>query len=122
MGKIDYKGFQKYEPVAVSRTVLRRGQASLYDLIVIKIERGGAVTLKEAREIWITKVCRNIIDGKPHRTSYFPAKDGSNNWYPKNVPMSEDDITFTVLNWLMRNIGILVIRGYLKVIPMVQLV
>lgn len=115
-------GFEKFEKPVVSRTTLRRGQAALYDLLSDKIKSGGTVTLPEAREIWLHKVCRNMIDGVPHRTSYFPAEDGTNNWYPKNIPMSEDEVLFSVLNWLTKNIGVLVMRGYLKVIPMVELV
>lgn len=105
----------------LSRSVLRRGQASLYDLIVDKIENGDTLTLNEARGIWLTKVCRNIVDGKPHSYRYFPRQDGSNNWYGKYVPMDDDQVNFAVMNWLTKNIGILVMRGYLKVIPMIQL-
>jgi hypothetical protein len=105
----------------VSRRNLRRGQASLYDLIVSKLDTGERITLDEAENIWRTKVCRNMLKGVPHSYRFYPAEDGTNNWYGRYDPMSRDEITFTVLNWLTKNIGILVIRGYLKVIPMIEL-
>jgi len=123
---INLADFKRFEPVpVVARSTLRRGQASLYDLIISKVETGDKITLEEARNIWLTKVCRNMIDGKPHRTTYLPYRDekgdATGGWYPKDIPMIEEEILFVVLNWLMKNIGLLVIRGYLKVVPMVQL-
>lgn len=116
------KNVQSQAGVAiVSRRNLRRGQASLYELIVSKLDSEERITLEEAENIWRTKVCRNMIKGTPHSYRFHPATDGTNNWYGRYDPMSRDEITFTVLNWLTKNIGILVIRGYLKVIPMIEL-
>jgi hypothetical protein len=112
--------FKEFKPViAVSRTSLRRGQAALYDLLAVKIKTGKPVTIKEARNIWLEKVCQNMIDGKPHRGIWYAVEGGERQ---KFVPMSPEEINFSVLNWLTKNIGILVMRGYLQVIPMVELV
>lgn len=108
----------------VSRHSLRKGQASLYDLIVEKIKTGDKVSIDEAREIWLTKVARHVEEGIPYRTDYYAnmfERDGKTYFTSSLVPMTEDEIQFTVLNWLMKNIGVLVIRGYLKVVPMVEL-
>lgn len=114
--------FKEFKPVlAVGRATLRRSQASLYDLMVSKLKTGDAVTYEEAREIWLDKACRNIINGKPHSWTwrYDHEKDSF-----KSVlePMSDDVVKMTVINWLTRTIGVLVMKGYLKAIPMVRLV
>lgn len=123
MGKTLTKyNFKEFKPVlSVSRTTLRRSQASLYDLMVEKLETGKTVTYKEAHEIWLTKACRNVIDGKPY--SWTWRYDHQKEAY-RNVlePMSDDLVKATVISWLTRTIGVLVMKGYLKAIPMVQLV
>ena len=120
--KYNFKEFKKFDPqVSVSRTTLRRSQASLYDLMVSKLDAGDAITYEEAHQIWITKACRNVIDGKPHSLTW--RYDHSKEAYTSVLePMSEDLIKMTVIGWLTRNIGVLVLKGYLKAIPMVQLV
>lgn len=128
MSKIVEYNFKEFKPVlAVSRTSLRKGQASLYDLLAAKLKSGEAVTIKEARGIWLTKVCRKMYGGVPHRTDYYAEKILNERgdivgWHAKDVPMTDEEVMFTVMNWLTKNIGILVIRGYLKAIPMVRLV
>lgn len=121
--KTDLTKFKRFDgqPV-VSRLSLRPAQASLYDMIVQKLQNGMPITLEEAESIWREKIAyKRTYNGVPHRTTYVLAKDGSNNWYAEEVPMTADEITFNVINWLTKNIGLLVMRGYLKVIPMVQL-
>lgn len=120
--KYDFKEFKKFEPtLQVSRRTLRKGQASLYDLIVDKLASGDAVTLAEAKDIWLTKVCRNMVNGKPH--SWVWRYDHKREAYTSVLePMNDEAVNFTVMNWLTRTIGILVIKGYIKIIPMVQLV
>lgn len=114
--------FKEFKPVlAVSRRSLRKGQASLYDLLVSKLNTGEAVTADEAKEIWMTKVCKYSEDGVPHTWvwKYNHAKEKYESVYRR---MTDEEILFNSLNWLTRTIGILVIRGYLKAIPMVRLV
>lgn len=114
--------FKEFKPqLAVSRRTLRKGQASLYDLLVAKLKSGEAVTIDEARSIWVDKVCRYSENGIPHTFvyKYNHDKDHYESVYRK---MSDDEINFNALNWLTRTIGILVIKGYIKAIPMVKLV
>ena len=115
-------GFVKFEnkPV-VSRSTLRRSQATLYDLLSKKAKNGTTVTYKEAHEIWLTKACRNVTDGKPY--SWCWRYDHDKDAYRSVLePMSDDLVKMVVLQWLTRNIGVLVMKGYLKVIPQVRLV
>lgn len=103
----------------VNKSPLRPGQLSLYELIVKKLEKQDTLTLDEAEHIWKTKVHGNMIDGKPYRTDYYLWETRS--WNDSQVPMQRFEIEFAVMNWLMKNIGLLVIRGYLKVIPTISL-
>jgi hypothetical protein len=116
--------FKEFKPVlAVSRSTLRKSQAKLYDLLVEKLNSGDAVTLKELREIWYNHACRNKIDGVPHRTQWgYWGTDGEWHGNARDIPMTDKEIDFTAMDWGIRTIGILVIRGYLKAIPMVELV
>lgn len=111
----------------VSRRGMRKGQASLFDLITEKLATNQSVTLAEARNIWVEQVCMHLIDGKPHgyRLHYgSPAHDGTGTligYGTKLQPLSQEEIDFNTMNWLTKNIGLLVMRGYLKVIPQIQL-
>jgi len=105
----------------VSRSSLRKGQASLYDLIVAKSQSNKALTLDEAKNIWVSSVHSNIIDGIPHQTVYTQNPNNPGHWYPRNEKMSVEAVNIRVIDWLMRNIGALVLRGYLKAIPMISL-
>jgi hypothetical protein len=103
----------------VEKGVLRPGQLGLYKLIVEKIETNATLNIDEAEHIWLTKVHRDVRDGIPYRTDYYLLESSS--WRDAQVPMDRWEIDFAVMNWLMKNIGLLVLRGYLKVIPMVEL-
>lgn len=117
------KYFKEFKPVlSVSRSTLRKGQASLYDLVVAKLKDGEPITFEEAHKIWFTQVCRNMRNGVPHRTQYGYWEDGEWHGNARDIPMTDLDIKFAVLDWLTRNLGLLVMRGYLKAIPMVNLV
>lgn len=104
---------------------LRRGQRSLYRLIVEKLDTQQAITLKEATEIWSNSVhSNNDKDGHPMRWNYYAGRYEENGqvYYRGALErMADWEIEDSVMNWLMKNIGLLVIRGYLKVIPMIAL-
>jgi hypothetical protein len=121
MGKQELNGFVRFEKPSVSRYALRKSHAALYDVLAKKIDEGSVVTYEEAHSIWLNKACRNVVNGKPH--SWVWRYDQKTKRYTSILePMSDDLIKFTVLNWLTRTIGVLVMKGYLKVIPQVQLV
>lgn len=110
--------------VILNKSGLRSGQKSLYRLLVEKIKSGDAVTYKEAEDIWLNDVA-NIENGVPMHWDYSIAvRDDNGNfkgWTSRKIAYTEEYKRFTVVNWLVRNIGLLVIKGYLKVIPMVEL-
>lgn len=113
--------FVQFDKPSVSRHTLRKGQANLYDLLSKKVEKGTTVTYEEAHQIWIDKVCRNKIGEKP--ASWVWKYDHEEETYHSVLEvMSDDLVKMTVIGWLTRTIGVLVMKGYLKVIPQVQLV
>lgn len=116
------KGFVPFDnkPV-VSRTTLRRSQAALYDLLSKRVATGKTVTYEEAHKIWVSKACRNKIGDKPASWVWRYDHD-KEKYYSVLEEMPDDLIKMTVIGWLTRTIGILVMKGYLKVIPQVELI
>lgn len=84
----------------IRRPTLTRGQKDLYSLIQEKLEASQMILYAEAESIWLTKVCREIRGGYE--------------------PLTKDMVTARVMLWLTSNIGALVLKGYLKVIPMIE--
>lgn len=105
----------------IDRTYLRPSQKTLYKLIVEKLATGESISIGEAKHIWLTQVHakHRFIDGKPTRTDYY-VPDGEGYYTSRQVIMTEEEILTTSFMWLTSNIGILVVRGYLKVIPMID--
>lgn len=97
-------------------------QIDLYKLIVGKLDSGDKITLEEAKHIWLHKVHRDWNKDKDgHPMSYgYVWSDVSRDFSYERHRMTESEITLTVLNWLTRNIGLLVVKGALKVIPMID--
>lgn len=107
----------------VNKSSLRPGQRRLYELIVEKLNRNDPVTLKEATDIWLSRVHGDVRDGVPYYWDYYAGRyeeNGQVYYRGATKPMTDWHIQARVLDWLMKNIGLLVIRGYLKVIPMID--
>lgn len=97
---------------------LRSQHQDLYRLIVDKLEKDERLTLTEAKEIWLQIPTSLYKDGVPHRAEYQYGGDG---FYARvEVPMTADEVVERVLKWLTQSIGLLVVRGYLKVTPMLD--
>lgn len=111
----------------VRKTGLRRGQESLYRLIVEKLKTGDAITLKEAKNIWLHEVHNDHMwqgDKPVHYDYSVPVRDEAGEltgWTTKLVPYTEEEMLRNSMLWLTSNIGLLVIKGYLKVIPQIKL-
>lgn len=104
----------------VSRRTITKGQAALYDLTVERVAAQKAITLDEAIEIYSTKVCRNYVNGKP--AGYVWRFDETKDRYTTSLePLNELDLQQRSMQWLMQSIGSLVMKGYLKVTPMIEL-
>jgi hypothetical protein len=107
--------------LVVSRKSLNSSQAMLYDISVVKLSKNQAITYKEAEKIWTEKVCRNFIGNKP--AGYVWKWDSKNDKYICNLEkLDKSDIQSRTIDWLMRSIGALVMKGYFKIIPMIKLI
>ena len=99
---------------------LSKAQKALYPLICKKLKTNTPITYKEAKKIYLTKACQQIVDGVPHHWNYWwRNEDGE--MVGRYEPLQEDEIRARVFLWLTQNIGALVLRGYLKIIPQIEL-
>lgn len=104
----------------VSRRSLTKGQATLYELIEGKVKNNQAITLEEAIKIYSSDVCREKINHKPAGWSAY--YDHENQKYRYRLEeLTEYEIKVRAMQWLMQAVGSLVMRGYLKVTPMISL-
>lgn len=83
-----------------------------------KVATNSPLTLQEVVDMWVAVGCKNIRKGVPTRLEDMWV-DGE--WKSDYVPMSDDIIKSYAKQWLMRNIGTFVIKGYLKVLPTIDL-
>lgn len=121
--KYNFKEFKKYDnsikPV-VSRRALNEGQATLYELIEKKLKSNKAITLDEAVKIYSEQVCRETYGGKP--AGYVGIYDHAKEKYTYELqPLRDDELKTRSMQWLMNATGSMVMRGYLKVTPMISL-
>lgn len=100
---------------------LTPSQKELYELVVKKIEKNKPILYEEAKNIYFTKSCRNMINGLPHYYTNYHHKDEKGEWVGGRKPYNEWMINTAVVDWLVRNLGILIIKGALKVIPQIEL-
>lgn len=111
-------------------TILRRprltkGQKDLLHLIDGKLKANEQILYVEAEEIWINKVCRMVKDGIPYYWNYWHKEyideNGEKQWHGGYDPLPKSWLPTRVLLWLTANIGSLVLKGYLEVIPRIEL-
>lgn len=96
--------------------VFKRGQKELYELICKNLAANKPITYEEARSIYFSKGCNVMQDGWPHWTFYdYETKT----WHHR--PWSEEAVKYNTFNWLTNNIGRLVVKGALRIIPQIEL-
>jgi len=108
----------------VKRPNLTKAQKSLFALICDKLKTDEKILYNEAEEIWVKKVCREVRNGVPHYYNYYKDRyeeDGEVKFKGGYEPLPEQWIVQRVLLWLTSNIGSLVLKGYLEVIPQIEL-
>lgn len=112
--------------ILLRRTRLSEGQKALFNLICKKLKNGNKLTMEESREIYIKHACRTFSDGKPATYNYYwkvreENKDGTiKSWEGRYEKMTNQYLSFVVLQWLTHNIGSLVLKEYLKVLPIIE--
>lgn len=100
---------------------LRPAQESLYKLISQKLAENKSITYEEAQEIYFKQACRDMVNGWPHYSWSTYNKETEKYDYHQ-TRLSEEFVKYTVFQWLTFNIGKLVVKGYLKIIPQIELV
>ena len=118
--------------ILLRRPKLSTGQKVLFDLICEKLKSGDKLTIEESRKIYIKNVCRSFENGKPAVYNYYYKRIQEPKWNKdgklildakfegRYEPMTEQYLNLTVLQWLTHNIGALVLKGYLKVLPIIE--
>lgn len=103
---------------------LTKGQSTLLQLIIEKIDDSKPITFNEAKEIYLSKVCQIMREGVPMYYEHYAHKtvkeNGEIEWKGDFIPITDYQLTQYVLHWLVSNIGALVLKGHLKVIPMIE--
>lgn len=91
------------------------GQEILYKLLVKK----DVIPLEAVKKVYINYGCRHTIDGVPYLAHYV--EDSRGNYTLKHFPMNDWQLQRAVFNWLTHNLGVLIIKGFLDMTPLVSL-
>lgn len=105
------------------KSELTYSQDRLYRLVVEKIGSKEAITYKEAEALWRSQWYLMIDDDEPYRTAYdVPVGNPEDHTVTtRHVKLATDEIRERVILWLTTNLGMLIVKGYFEVIPMVKL-
>lgn len=106
----------------IRRPNLTDAQKPLFALICDKLCKGDKLTMPEIKQIYIKYACREVRNGVPYFWDYWKNYDYINKksvggW----VKRPDKHLNQLVTMWLMNNIGSLVLKGYLKVLPIIEL-
>lgn len=100
---------------------LTKAQTDLYSLICDKLATNKPLEYEEVKQIYISKACQQVRDGKVYWYNYYHHKNEKDEWEGGVSFYSEDVVKNIVFCWLTFNIGKLVMKGALKIIPQIQL-
>ena len=100
---------------------LTYAQRELYILIARKLNNNKKIYLDDARKIYVSKVCRNkSSDGKPQKQVFiYSEKRKSYSFRWEN--MTNHEIACRSIMWLTANIGSLVLKGHLTIVPQIEI-
>ena len=116
---------KKDKSLSISRRpYLTKGQTNLYALIVKKISENKSVNIQDAKDLYLAYGCKEIRGGVPCTFNYwanhYTLPDGTTGYKGAYEPMPQSMIERYATLWIMTNIGSLVIKGYLKIIPQIE--
>ncbi len=103
------------------RKKLTTQQSELLKLMLEKVDKNETLKFDEVKNLWINYVA-NISDGKPVYFEYYHHKDEDGEWRGGYSPLLDYCVDMRVNQWLTLNIGSLVIKGYLKIIPNMEMI
>lgn len=91
----------------------------LYANLVKHNKQNSPLLFEEAKRMYLNHGCRDVRNGIPYTYDYW-MKDSKGERSGGYVPMSENEIKIYATHWIMHNIGALVLKGYLKVLPQIE--
>ena len=107
-----YNGFRK----------LRSSQKDFYNILVEKIKNNENISYSEMEIFYFEKVAKN--KDKMYWCYYKNVERDDNGNFVKFIggykPLEPWQIEMRVKDWTIRTIGILVIKGYLKILPVID--
>lgn len=98
---------------------MTNGQAKLYALILKKVKNNEAITYEEAKSLYIRFACREVKKGVPQFWNMWWRND-KDEMVGRWQPVSEHELNMRITQWIMTNIGSLVLKGYLQVLPTIS--
>lgn len=110
----------KVAKISVTRP-LTPAQKELYSLICERLKIDSSVNINDAIRIYREFVCENIVDGVPHLSQWQYDEKDKDKLVCVKTPMTDVHMRNRSVYWLVSSIGILVVRGYLKIIPTIDL-
>lgn len=112
---------QKYNSIAIERNAtLVKSQRMMYSLICEKIKNKERLRLLEVRDIWLNYSHKDTRNGVPYYFNWW-WRDETDKMVGRYEPMNEEQITIAMTMFLTNTIGRLVLKGYLRVIPELEL-
>ena len=112
---------QKYKPLAIERsTRLSVAQKKLFELVCVKTQKIERLKMSEIYDIWLNYSHRDVRKGVPYFWAWY-WRNEKDEMVGKDMPMDKDQIKVASTMFLTHNLGSLVLKGYLTVIPELDL-
>jgi len=113
----------EFKPLAIEKSIrITKAQSMLLKLIVEKTQNQEKLTYQEAEKIYLTYAHRYFVNKVPARYNYWVPTSEVGNYTSRLEPMTKEEIEWATTLWLTGNIGKLVLKGYLKILPEMELV
>lgn len=103
----------------VSKPTINSAQKILYKTIVRKLQNDEALSIDETVSLWKDCVCQNLIKGIPHYFDPFTFNSKTNEM-GSLIPLTQSQVRGRAVHWLMHGIGALIVKGYIDILPKIN--
>ena len=111
----------KKELTIYKKPRLTEGQKDLFVLVCEKIKTDEPLLFEEVKKIYIKKGFKGMKENGVLLWHNYWWRNKKDEQVGRYEPMTEDMIKYNAFSWLTGNLGRLVLKGYLKVIPTIKL-
>jgi hypothetical protein len=112
---------QKYQPLAIEKNIrLSIAQKKLFELICLKYKKQEKLKMGEIHDIWLSYSHKTVRDGVPYFWMWW-WRNEKDEMVGKLMPMEKEQIKISVIMFLTHNLGRLILKGYLTVMPEMDL-